>query len=231
MAVPAVETRALSKSYGARPVLREVEMRLEAGRSALLVGANGSGKSTLVRIIAGLSAPTSGSALVFGEESMRLSPLKRRRVGLLTHQSFLYPTLTARENLRFYAELYGVNADTATLGKWLEKVGLGPFANVRVRNLSRGMEQRLALARLMMGEPELLLLDEPFSALDAEGTALVAALIRDALGRRAAALITSHGPLGLGEGVQLDTLELTRGKLAPMGEELRDGRLRSVFGR
>src|SRR5262249_51554003 len=108
MAAPVVETRSLLKTYGLNPVLRDVEIRVAAGQAVLIIGGNGSGKSTMLRILAGLSAPSSGIALVFGQDTRNLIARYRRRIGLMTHQSFLYPNLTARENLEFYAELYGI---------------------------------------------------------------------------------------------------------------------------
>ncbi len=165
MARPAVETRALTKTFGVTPVLREVALQIDEGACAMLIGGNGSGKSTLLRILAGLSQPTSGDAIVFGENSRSLG-LARRRIGMLTHQSWLYPNLTARENLEFYAELYGVAHRDVLATKWIEAVGLAASSNERVREFSRGMEQRLSIARTMMTEPDLLLLDEPFAALD-----------------------------------------------------------------
>ena len=107
MARPVIETRALTKTFGVTPVLRDVSFQIHEGRCALLIGGNGSGKSTLLRILAGLAQPTSGDAMVFGENSRSLG-IARRRIGMLTHQSWLYPNLTARENLEFYAEVYGL---------------------------------------------------------------------------------------------------------------------------
>src|SRR5579872_5419556 len=164
MARPVVETRALIKTFGITPVLREVELRIDEGRCALLIGGNGAGKSTLLRILAGLSQPTSGDAIVFGENIRDLG-IARRRIGMLTHQSWLYPNLTARENLEFYAELYGLANRGELAAKWIQSVGLKAAADERVREFSRGMEQRLSVARAMLTEPDLLLLDEPFAAL------------------------------------------------------------------
>ena len=211
-----VETRALSKIFGVTPVLREVALHLDEGRCALLIGGNGSGKSTLLRILAGLSQPTSGDAIVFGENSRALAGA-RRRIGMLTHQSWLYPNLSARENLEFYGELYGLAHRQALATKWIEAVGLGVSANDRVREFSRGMEQRLSLARALMTTPDLLLLDEPFAALDPAAVAIVSALIRSAITRGCAALLTAHAPVDLG--VELDRYHLVNGRVLPLGEE------------
>ena len=162
MARPVVETRALTKIFGVTPVLREVDLAIHQGRCALLLGRNGSGKSTLLRILAGLSQPSSGDAMVFGQNSRDLG-VARRRIGMLTHQSWLYPNLTARENLEFYASLYELRAPRDAAERWLTRVGLAAAAGERVHALSRGMEQRLSAARAMIHEPEAILMDEPFA--------------------------------------------------------------------
>jgi len=207
-----IEARALGKSFGPTPVLRDVNLSVEAGRGAAVVGANGAGKSTLIRLLAGLSAPSLGAALLFGEPARALRPALRRRVGLLSHQSMLYPNLTARENLEFYATLYGVEDARAEALEWLERVALGAAAEARVRGFSRGMEQRLALARSMLARPDVLMLDEPFAALDAEGTALAAALVVEAMGRGCAVLASAHSA-GAFEEMGFAVLMLSRGRL------------------
>ena len=212
MTAALIEARALGKSFGPTPVLRDVNLSVEAGRGAAVIGANGAGKSTLIRLLAGLSAPNLGAALLFGEPARSLKPALRRCVGLLSHQSMLYPNLTARENLEFYATLYGVEGARAAATEWLERVALGAAAEVRVRGFSRGMEQRLAIARAMIARPDVLMLDEPFAALDADGAALAAALVREAMDRGCAVLASAHsaGPL---ENLGFAVLTLSRGRL------------------
>lgn len=229
MPTPVIEAQALGKIYGTRPVLNGVQLAVASGQGAALVGHNGAGKSTLIKALAGLIAPSSGRALIFGEHSRRLSLDARRRIGVLTHQSLLYPGLTARENLEFYARLYLLAAPADHAAEWLERVGLAQAADQRVRALSRGMEQRLAIARAMIADPEVLLLDEPFAALDLEGVALVAALIKDAMLRGRAVVLTAHAPLEI-EGVQFEFREFQNGRLTPLREEGRRGRLRSMLG-
>lgn len=229
MSAPVVETHALTKTFGATPVLREVELKLFPGAAAMIIGGNGAGKSTLLRILSGLSKPTAGQALVFGEDSRNLSARHRRRIGMLTHQSWLYPNLTARENLEFYAKLYQLADPPGLSAKWIEAVGLAASAEERVRGFSRGMEQRLSVARAMIASPQLLLLDEPFAALDPEGVARVGGLIRAQLARGCSVLITAHAVLDLG--VEAGRYEIVRGKINPRREEdHRGGRLRSLFG-
>ncbi|HEY6420987.1 MAG TPA: ABC transporter ATP-binding protein [Candidatus Binataceae bacterium] len=240
MAAPVIETHGLSKIYGnapmiREPVLREIDFRLLPGHGAFVIGGNGAGKSTLISILAGLCAPSAGVALVFGQDTRSLAARYRKRIGMMTHQSMLYPNLSARENLEFYAALYALPDPAAAAAGWLERVGLEAVADVRVRAFSRGMEQRLAAARAMIAEPALLLLDEPFAALDAESAAMVAGLIRAAVMRGATAMLTAHAAAEI-EGVSFDLFELSSGRLLPakeetFKEETRRGRLRSLLGR
>ncbi len=235
MAAPVVETHSLAKTYGLAPVLRDVDLRLLPGAGAFIVGGNGAGKSTLLRIIAGLEAPSGGNALVFGQDTRRLAARYRRRVGLMAHQSFLYPNLTARENLEFFAELYSLADPRASADQWLGRVGLAgvAVAETRVRAFSRGMEQRLSAARAMIAEPALLLLDEPFASLDHDGAEIVAGLIRGAVERGASVLATAHAVPAI-DGVEFAVFEISRGRLehrAHKEEVRRGGRLRALLGR
>ena len=115
-----IEARGLDKTFGTIPVLRGVNLAVEPGVAAMVIGRNGAGKSTVIRLLAGLSAPTSGEAMLFGAPSRTLDAISRRRISLVTHQSFLYPNLTARENLRFYADLYGVPDSVSAIPRWLD---------------------------------------------------------------------------------------------------------------
>jgi heme exporter protein A len=206
------EARRLGLSFGSRPVLRELAMRVDSGQAVAIIGANGSGKSTLLKILAGLLAPTAGLALVFGEDCRRLAPANRRRIGFLSHQSLLYPNLTAHENLEFYARLYGLGRPRSVAAQVLEEAGLGQSAGQRLGTFSRGMEQRLALARTTLARPDLLLLDEPFAALDRDGAEFAARTIGAALRRGAAVVLTAHGRDEVDE-LGADCLQLERGRL------------------
>jgi heme exporter protein A len=233
MLPPAVETRALGKSFGLVPVLLDVDLRVASGRAAVIIGGNGAGKSTLLAILAGVSAPSSGNALIFGQESHRLAADTRRNIAMLSHHSFLYPNLTALENLEFYASLYGVRNPHDAAYEWLTRVGLANFAGERVRRFSRGMEQRLAAARAMIAAPMLLLLDEPFGALDSAGVAIMTDLIRTELARGCAVVASAHAPMKF-DGVDLDQYEIRRGRLIPLSDHAeppRASRLRALLGR
>jgi heme exporter protein A len=233
MSAPVVETHSLAKSYGLAPVLRDVELRLLPGAGAFVIGGNGAGKSTLLRILAGLEAPSSGRALVFGQDTRKLAARYRRRIGMMAHQSFIYPNLTARENLEFFGDLYSIANPHASIDQWLARVGLADVADTRVRTFSRGMEQRLSAARAMLADPALLLLDEPFASLDHDGAETIARLIHDAIERGASVIATAHGVPEI-EGVEFAVFEISRGLLVPREhkeESRRGGRIRSLLGR
>ena len=149
---------------------------------------------------------------MFDRPSNSLEASLRARTGLVTHQSFLYPNLTARENLVFYADLYGRRRDAEEISTWLQRVGLARAADDRVRTFSRGMEQRLTLARALLNQPDALLMDEPFAALDPEGVALTGGLLREARERGCALLLTAHQELAVAE-MEFDCYEIVRGRL------------------
>ncbi|HXD91445.1 MAG TPA: heme ABC exporter ATP-binding protein CcmA [Candidatus Binataceae bacterium] len=216
MGAPAIEARDLHKTFAIAPVLRGVNLRVEPGAAVLIHGRNGSGKSTLIRLLAGLSAPTSGTALLFGSPSYRLTADGRRKLGLLTHQSFLYPNLTARENLAFFCALYRIADADRLIQRSLDSSGLPAAADERVRSFSRGMEQRLAIVRALLPAPDALLMDEPFTALDAEGVALASALIDEAITRGCAVVMTAHAP-ATSLGTRVTFQELVHGRLVESG--------------
>ena len=162
----------LHKHYGDSVAVDGVDLTVGPGTHLLLAGANGAGKTTMLRLLAGLTVPSAGLVRLDGEDPRR-SPAGRRRLGLVSHQTQLYDDLTARENLRFYARIYGVPARSADLA--LDRAGLSGWADVRVGVLSRGMQQRAALARATLHDPEVLLLDEPFTGLDSTASAAVTA--------------------------------------------------------
>jgi len=227
MDAPLIEARAVDKTFGFAPVLRGINLKLHAGGCSMIVGRNGAGKSTLVKILAGLAAPNAGEALLFGYPAYGLEAALRRRVGLVTHQSFLYPNLTARENLEFCADLYAIGRGRADVQRWIERVGLAGAADERVRTFSRGMEQRLALARALLPNPDVLLMDEPFAALDSEGVALAGTLLKEAVARRCAIVITAHEPIAL-EGISATVGEIVRGRLVEFARSWAGGSTRAA---
>ncbi len=192
MAVPAIETRGLRKSFGGLPVLRGLDFTLAPGEAVALFGPNGAGKTTLLRLCATLLRPTGGAVKIFGVGSGDGNPDVRRRIGFLSHQSFLYPDLTPVENLSFYARMFRVGDAPRRVAELIEQVGLMGWANRPVRTLSRGLEQRCALARAMLHQPDLLLLDEPFTGLDVDASATLRAVLTAAHERGAALVMTTH---------------------------------------
>ena len=183
---PAVRLARVVRHYGGVAALDGVNLTVAAGESILLLGANGAGKTTLLRVLALLARPTAGDYLLFGEPTRRGGDRleQRRRLGFLAHQSWLYEHLTAEENLRFHAGLHGLRPDGAAIEAALDAVGLPGRRADPVRTYSRGMQQRLALARVLLHRPDLLLLDEPFTGLDREGAGRLRALLkRHAAGR------------------------------------------------
>lgn len=164
---PLLAARGLRRAFGRLRVLRDVDLTLAPGEILAVAGPNGAGKSTLLRVLAGLMRPTAGEVRVLGRLLTRDAADARRTIGLLSHQSLLYDDLTLAENLTFAARLYGVPAPAAAARAALEAAGLAERATDTPRRLSRGLLQRVAIARALLHDPRLLLLDEPFTALDA----------------------------------------------------------------
>jgi heme exporter protein A len=190
----AIELRGLRREYGERPALAGVDVSLAAGESLLVLGPNGSGKTTLLRILATLLRPSGGDVRVFGAALPRDAWKVRGRIGLLGHDALLYRDLSGRENLRFHARLHGLRGDAAEarIAELLAAVAMERRADDRVAELSAGMRQRIAACRCVLHEPDLLLLDEPDSNLDAEGRELVGRLLGSAPERTR--VLVSHDP-------------------------------------
>ena len=185
----AIELDGLTRAYGERVALARVSFALEAGRTLVVFGPNGAGKSTLLRVLATLLRPTEGVARVLGRALPGEAWAVRGRIGFLGHEPLLYRELTGRENLRFQARLFGVAA--GRVDELLERLQLDRRADEPVRNLSRGTVQRLAVARAVLHDPELLLLDEPRANLDPAASDLIEPLLA---GRTR--VLTSHDPAG-----------------------------------
>jgi ABC-type multidrug transport system ATPase subunit len=192
VAEPAIELAGLGRRFGERTALRDVTLTVPAGATLVVLGPNGAGKSTLLRVLAGLLRPHAGSAKVLGRELPRDGWAVRGRVGLLAHEPLLYRDLTPRENLRFQARLHGVPGERVE--EVLDAVGMTARADDPVAVLSRGMVQRVAAARAVLHDPELLLLDEPLANLDPAASALLEPLVGRGSGRTR--VVTSHDPAG-----------------------------------
>ena len=179
-----IRGRGVEKRYGRKLALRGVDIAVPRGGFAVVTGPNGSGKTTLLRLLAGLAQPTRGDLLVDADRS---------RIGYLAHEPLVYRELTAVENLELYGRLYGVPERRERVGMLLERFTLWEARNERVSTYSRGMTQRLALCRALLHDPDLLVLDEPFSALDEDGAKLLDRELEGLAGQRTVVL-TTHDP-------------------------------------
>jgi heme exporter protein A len=179
-----IAARGLGKDYGEKLVLHRVDLDVPDGGFALVTGANGSGKTTLLRICAGLAVPSRGTLDVAAP---------RARLGFLGHEPLVYRELTALENLELYGRLYRVRERRERIGMLLERYGLWDVRHDRVSSYSRGMTQRLALCRVLLHDPELLVLDEPYTALDAQGAELLDHQLDELRGERTF-LVSTHDP-------------------------------------
>lgn len=168
----------LRKNYGLQPVLQGVNLHIQAGEFVMLVGGNGAGKSTLMQIVATLQTPTAGTVAVGGWRLPQYADRVRRHIGYVSHESLLYDDLSAAENLHFFSQLYGLGLNKAQIGDKLRRVGLLARQREAVRLFSRGMKQRLAIARATLHEPDILLLDEPYTGLDQEAVELLDGLLQ-----------------------------------------------------
>jgi heme ABC exporter ATP-binding subunit CcmA len=188
------QARDLDFRFGQRRILQGLSLTLQRGEALVLFGPNGAGKTTLLRLLATLLKPSRGEAFLDGLSLSRKSDraLVRRRIGFLSHHSMLYERLTARDNLNFYARMYGVENPERRCGELFEQVELEGREDDPVEEYSRGMQQRLALARALVHDPDLVLLDEPFSGLDPRATQRLGDLLADLARRGKAVLFTSH---------------------------------------
>jgi len=208
-----VEVDHLTKSFGPHTALAGVTLSIGAGEFVTLVGPNGAGKTTLLRILATLIRPTSGTVRIAGLNPAQAGPEVRRRIGFLSHRTLLYDDLTAEQNLRFYARLYGLSDASARIDELLERVGLADRRHDRVRTFSRGMQQRLAVARAVLHRPSILLLDEPYTGLDPQATDALSALLGELAGEGCTILLTTHD-LERGLAVGNRIVVLSRGRVA-----------------
>jgi heme ABC exporter ATP-binding subunit CcmA len=210
----AVAVDGVWKFYGDFPALRDVHLEAAAGSCLALIGRNGAGKTTLLRIIAGFSRPGRGQVRIFGKAPRETET--RRRIGFIGHGISVYDELSALENLTLFGRLYGLSDPRRAALEWLERTGLERGRNGLVREFSRGMRQRLAVARAFLHEPAVLLLDEPFTALDDRAIAVLQTLLRQALADGKTVILSTHQ---LREALELAThvALLARGQAAFCG--------------
>ena len=214
-----IDVEGLSKDFGWLPVLRGLDFQLRHGEFAVLLGANGSGKSTLLRLLCGLARPSSGQIRIGGWSMPGEAAAVRGQIGFLAHRPLLYDNLSARENLDFFAALHNIPQAERNLRRddLLRQVGLHQRANALVRGFSRGMTQRLSLARALLHQPDILLLDEPYTGLDSAARDMLDGLLAAAHERGCAIIMSTHQLERLPEHAKR-ALILADGKLAYDGE-------------
>jgi heme exporter protein A len=208
---------AVTRQFGRLYALRGVDLSIRPGETLGVFGNNGAGKSTLLQITASLLSPSSGNVTFRGKDIFKTTADYRRVVGFVSHQSFLYNDLTAWENLQFYGRLYQVPDLPARIDTMLDRVGLANRAHEPVRTFSRGMHQRVSVARAFLHDPTLILLDEPWSGLDQKSGNVLSGLLEELRGRDRMIMLTTHD---LDRGLQMatKTVILERGKIVYSGD-------------
>lgn len=208
----------VSRVYGRAFALHRVSMQLRAGVITALVGGNGAGKTTLLNILATLDRPTSGTVDFGGATFDQLASRGRRNIGWVSHDSLVYDDLTGAENLQFYAQMYNLPAPQELAANWLERVGLSDVADRQVAAYSRGMRQRLSVARALLHEPSLVLLDEPLTGLDRDGRETLVSIFQELRDRDAIVVVISHD-LHIAREFVDEVAVLNRGKLTYHGTD------------
>lgn len=195
---PVLEARGLVREYGPVVAVADVDLALGEGEFLTIFGPNGAGKSSLLGMLGGAMHPTRGTVLIRGRSLSYTDVSWRHRVGILSHEGFLYARLTAEENLRFYGRLFGLDDLERRIPERLERVGLTERAAFQARHLSHGMRQRLALARALLHDPDVVLLDEPYTGLDPSAAAVLRTVLEELRdGRRTVVMVTHNLSQGL----------------------------------
>ncbi len=212
----AIEVQELTKSFGNQPALRGIDLEVRRGESVVILGPNGAGKTTLIKVLATIMNPSSGSVLVGGLNLKNDAEEIRRRIGVVTHQTFLYGNLTAYENLEFYSRMYDVPKHKERIHEVVAMVEMTSRLYDRVGTLSQGMQQRLSIARSLLHKPAIMLLDEPETGLDQQAIPMLwKALETEGKGKRTIILTTHNLERGLELGDRL--LILDSGKIVYEG--------------
>jgi heme exporter protein A len=225
-----IQVRKLVKAFGNRAVLKGVDLDVAEGEFLTLVGPNGAGKTTLMHVLSTLTRPTGGLVRMAGYDLADGAIEVRHQIGLVSHKTLLYDDLSAEENLRFYARMYEVPAARARIESVLRRVGLWGRQRDPVRTYSRGMQQRLAIARAMLHDPPILLLDEPDTGLDQHAAGMLTGLLHEVGATRRTVLMTTHNlerGLELGDRVAI----LARGRIVYQASkaDLDPSRFREVY--
>jgi heme exporter protein A len=188
----AIQVTDLSKAYGFYRIFEEVSFAIHPGTCFALFGPNGAGKTTLLRILATLQAPSGGQFTIFGQDGVAQKDSVRTILLFIAHGSHLYDELSATENLQFALALRGQSPAPSHLKRTLDQTGIGAYGNLKIRQFSAGMKKRLVLAKAILAQPKLLLLDEPYNALDDGGVAITNQLIQDTMKRGGTVVMTTH---------------------------------------
>ena len=188
----ALDSEDIQKKFGHFTALGGISMQIPRGEFVTLFGRNGAGKTTFLKIAATLMRPTHGSLRIEGIDIHKEPEKARRHIGFLSHNTFIYRDLSALENLRFFCRLYGVDDSHDRLMDWLERVGLRRRANDVVRAFSRGLQQRMGIARVLLHNPSLILLDEPYTGLDAQAMAMLNVLLDEIVASGRTVILTTH---------------------------------------
>jgi heme exporter protein A len=187
-----IETKKLVKRFGAKTVLRGVDFNVQPGEFVALLGPNGAGKTTFLRILASLSRPTLGEVMVAGHKLPDQADKVRAQLGVVSHLPLLYPELTAEENLRFYARMYGIHQAESRITEVLQMIGLEHRQRDLVSTFSRGMQQRLAIGRAVLHDPQVMLFDEPYTGLDQDASEMLDDVLRSVAAQGRTVVMTSH---------------------------------------
>ncbi len=188
----AIQVTGLSKAYGFYRIFEEMSFTIQPGACFALFGPNGAGKTTLLRILATLLTPSQGQFTIFGQDGVSQKDSVRTIMLFIAHGSHLYDELSATENLQFALALRGQSLELSQLKRALDQTGIGAYGNLKIRQFSAGMKKRLSLAKVILAQPKLLLLDEPYNALDDGGVAITNQLIQDTMKRGGAVVMTTH---------------------------------------
>ena len=214
---PAIEVRKLTKAFGHQAALRGVDLHVDEGEFLALFGPNGAGKTTLIRVVSSLTRPTAGTVRVRGEDLGKAGTSLRRHIGLISHNPLLYGDLTPDENLRFFARMYDLPDAADRIDAVLDQVGLVARRRDPVRTFSRGMVQRLAIARAVLHDPAIMLLDEPYTGLDLQAADMLRAVLGELAASNRTVILTTHN---LEQGLEMcdRAAILNRGKMAWEGQ-------------
>lgn len=229
--VPVFQVEHVYKRFGTKVALRDVSVVVRQGEAVAVLGANGAGKTTLLRAMATLSRPTRGVVRAFGGDAWSARAEVRARIGVVAHQPYVYPELSCRENLTFFGTMFGLAQPSVAAGTALQRVGLGRRADDRAATLSRGLLQRLNLARAILHEPSVLVLDEPDTGLDAAGREVLSEIVRSQVARGGSVILTTHAlEYALELATRVVVLADGRVVLDEVRERVSDGQVAAAIG-